>query len=367
MSMNTKLDPEAVYRLNPFIRVRLGPPITCDLLLDGESLVLPDCRYLRVLADFDRPRAVAALIGLITCSLDLEWEQAEKVVTQFVESQLLVPEGRHYAELAGVKHWVKRGWLDALILHLRSRNIPYADDKVHNPDNHNARVLSGVIEAEGLPEIWKEFPDRRPTPLCDPGELPRDKTFEKVLLQRRSNQSWHQGYLTGEQLSTITHFANLETRRLRVEAEREWRKDPAVLLNSAFSAIETYFFAFDVRGLAPGLYHYDLREHRAVLLRQGIFRDEVIKMCIGQSRPGGSACVFVLTAIWRRYMYRYRHPRAYRTLLTNVAELAQKYILLATAFDLSTFLTPALQDEYADQLLEVNGYEEAPLYVVAVG
>lgn len=161
--------------------------------------------------------------------------------------------------------------------------------------------------------------------------------------------------------------ANRETVRLRKEAEATYESNSGVLLNSAFSALETYFFAFSVDGLEPGLYHYDPRGHRAVLLRRGDLTDEVVTMCIGQDRPRGAACAFVITAVWERYMFRYRHPRAYRTLLINVAELAHKYILLATALDLSTFLTPALRDEFADQLLGVDGLKEAPLYVVAIG
>jgi len=53
--------------------------------------------------------------------------------------------------------------------------------------------------------------------------------------------------------------------------------------------------------------------------------------------------------------------------LINTAELAHKYVLLATAFKLGTFLTPAFRDEIAEGLLGVDGLVEAPLYTVAVG
>ena len=66
-------------------------------------------------------------------------------------------------------------------------------------------------------------------------------------------------------------------------------------------------------------------------------------------------------------MYRYNHPRAYRTLLINTGELAQKYITLSSAYQLTCFMTPAFEDQIADDLLGINGYEEAPSYLVAIG
>jgi hypothetical protein len=90
-------------------------------------------------------------------------------------------------------------------------------------------------------------------------------------------------------------------------------------------------------------------------------------MCAGQQRPGGAACAFAISAVFERYMFRYRHARAYRTLLVNVSELAQKYIMLATNFGLSTFMTPLFFDEVASELLGVDEYEEAVLELVAVG
>lgn len=150
-------------------------------------------------------------------------------------------------------------------------------------------------------------------------------------------------------------------------AAEQWRVRPATLLHSAFCATETYVFAFDVAGLNPGLYHYDPREAGLTELRTGLLRGEIAAICVGQERPSQAACVFAITAVFDRYMYRYRHNRAYRSLLINVGELGQKYILTSTAFGLSTFLTPLFEDELADAVLGIEPYAEALLEVVAVG
>src|SRR5262249_1963267 len=142
------------------------------------------------------------------------------------------------------------------------------------------------------------------------------------------------------QLSTLLHHANIETLRLRLETVAKMTEQPEVAFNSAFSALETYVVAHDVENVAQGLYHYYPRNHRLVCVRAGQLRDEVTEMCIGQARAGNGAITLLITAVWERYTFRYRHGRAYRTLLINVSELAQKYLVLATALRFSTFLTP---------------------------
>ncbi|MCR6850384.1 SagB/ThcOx family dehydrogenase [Bacillus sp. IBL03825] len=365
--MEVELTEKSSFKLNPFFRVSFGPPITCELFLENKSVILPNSQYLQLLNDFKTPKPFFALIALTTCTLNLNRTEAKEVLTDLIQQQLLVPSEKEFPKMSSVKHWVNRGWLEALMLHLKSKDISFDDDLVADPDNYNAKVLANLIDKEGTPNFWKEYPDKTNFALPKPKNPPSDKTLQDVLLQRRSNRPWCIGHLTIEQLSIILYYANLETYFLRTEAEKNYNTNPELLLNSAFSALETYFFVFKVDGLTPGLYHYDPRKHQVTLIKEGHFENEVVRMCIGQDRPKGAACTFVISSVWKRYMYRYRHARAYRTLLVNVAELAQKYILLATALNFSNFLTPALQDEYADELLGVNGYEEAPLYVVAIG
>lgn len=360
------IDADEKLRLNPFFRVRFGEPLRCDLLLEGRVLELPDARYLSLLIEAQAPRARAALAEDAARLLGVDTDEGRAIVEDLHENGLLVAEGHDDPRLPAVRHWIERGWLEALMLHLRSRDLAFADDASVTPDALQDEVLAELVAEEGAPEIWKRFPDAQAVALPPPQVLP-ERPLADVLLARRSNRPWKRGQVTLAELSTMLHYANVETRRLRVAAERELGVRPSVLLNSAFSALESYFFAFAVEGLDPGLYHYDPLHHRVSLVREGLLRDELVTMCIGQSRPREAAVAFLISALWPRYAFRYRHARAYRTLLVNVAELAQKYIVLATTLGLSTFLTPALRDEYADTLLGVNGYEEAPLYVVACG
>ena len=357
--------PDTTLSLNPFFRIHFGPPITCDLLLDGKTLEFPDMRYIALLAQLGETEPKSVILERVRDLFNLDDTGSQEILDDLVERRVLIADRAEY-DLTGVRHWIRRGWLDALVLHLRTRDIECLDDNAVDSYAYNDMVVKGMLRNEPPPSIWKEYPQHERYPLGQTEELP-PQTLDEVLLRRRSFEPWQQRSLRFTQLSTMLSYANKETVRLRREIENNIEKNPSVLFNSSFAALETYFFAFAIDGLPNGLYHYEPRTHAAVMLRPGTYKEEIARMCIGQRRPSTARCVFVISAVFERYMYRYRHARAYRNLLINVSEFAHKYILLATAFNLSTFLTPALQDEYADQVLGMNGYTEAPLYVVAIG
>lgn len=356
-----------MWTLNPLFRIRFGDPLQCDLFFPNRTVVLPSPDILKLLAALNKPMPRAAVVALATWALEVDTAAARRAVAELIRNDILVPDDRDFAAFAGARHWIERGWLDALMLHLASRDIPFEDDRSAEPDRSNSDQMRRIVADEGPPEFWADYPGRPRVELPPANGAYSVGSLGETLLRRRSNRPWRSGMISMTELSTILHRANAEARELRTAAEARYRDDGAVLLNSAFCATETYIVAFNVASLPAGLYHYDLRDHALVQLREGLFRQHVVEMCIGQSRPRDAACAFVITVRWARYMYRYRHPRAYRTLLINVGELAQKYILLSTAFNLSTFLTPALRDECADSLLGVDGHEEAALYVVAAG
>jgi SagB-type dehydrogenase family enzyme len=357
-----------LLKLNPFFRLELGDPVQCELLLSERVLELPDPRYVELLVRLNEPKLRSEVEADVSAVLELPADQASNVVADLLQSELVVEADREIPELGAVRHWVDRGWLDALIFHLRTRNVPYSDDGQADAERIASDQLRAQIAAEGYPPFWKSYSDHPTVALpVVQRPFPAGLSLSEVLLQRRSNRPWKQPAIELDQLSSILHFGNLESLETRRQTELAARENPAVLLNSSFTAIETYVFVFSAERIAAGIYHYDLREHRLTLLREGLFRKQVQKLAIGQQRPSEASCVLVLTALWQRYMFRYRHSRAYRTLLVSVAELAQKYILCATAHGLSTFLTPNLLYEDADALLDLDNFEEGALYAIAIG
>lgn len=172
-----------------------------------------------------------------------------------------------------------------------------------------------------------------------------------------------------KEISQILYYANLESKQAREKTKEQFSINPESILNySSFSALETKVIILrDVESIKTGIYHYDLKKHSLVKLKDGLFEENLVKMCIGQRQLRGATFSFIITAYWEKYFNRYNHARAYRNLLINAGELAQKYLLLATMYKMSQFITPAFEDKFADELMGCNGYETAPIYSVTLG
>ena len=362
----TNTDSTKVVKAWPALVVSLED-WTCQKLPSGERFNLPSATHVRALARAEKPTPVHDIRDYLVTEHAVSLAHAESCIEDLLENNLLVKESFELNSLPAINHWIRRGWFDALLLHCSSRDINFLEATSSSPREDAACAMRRIYEDEGPPTIDKKFADCRFT-VALPESAPYPNVgIREVMKKRRSNKPWVGNKIPASQLAQLLRSANTQSRRLRSASVSQMGNQPEVLLQSAFCALESYVVAMSVDGLAPGVYHYGVTSDVLTRCREGDMRDEVAKACIGQARPAGASCAIVITADWSRFQYRYRHPRAYRTLLTSVAELAHKYLLGATAFGLSTFLTPAFEDSIAENLVGVSGLDEGVLYLVAFG
>jgi SagB-type dehydrogenase family enzyme len=131
--------------------------------------------------------------------------------------------------------------------------------------------------------------------------------------------------------------------------------------------IECYVLAWNVRGLQPGLYHYDARADDLRRLKRGDFRKAAVRAASGQRWVGRAAFLCVMTAVFARTLWKYRLENAYRILWLDAGHLAQTFCLLATARGLGPFTTGAIQDTFIEKLIGVDGVSEFPVYLCGAG
>ncbi len=359
----TTIDADSEFRRNPFMRIRFGSPIECDLLLDGRTFELPSPALVAVIAAMTGKGNLAHFADLARSHLD-DPAHASAVIDAFVGADILVAADREYPEMDAVEHWIDRGWLDALLFHLRARGGQYADDGALDPTRLQDSMLRDVI-AEGV-SVWRDIAGPE-TALPEP--LPRVALppLADVLLSRRSNRPWARESIALRELATVLSHASSETLAQRETVRDTAAERPSALLHSAFSALELYVAAFSVEQLPEGLYHYRPQSHSLTLVRGGDLRHEFVGMCAGQARAGGGSVTIVISAAWGPYMARYQHAHAYRVLLVNAAELGQKILLYATALGLSTFLTPAFDELRADRVMGFHPTQEAAIEAIGLG
>ncbi len=360
--MNNKL------KLNPFMRLRFEEKPFVDLFLENQELELNSYAYLELFALLNEAKNENELIYGLKAATELEDEEIISLIQTCKESKLIVNEDFHYSEEKDVNHWLERGWIDALMYHMKSRNISFLDEKSSNPEIEKNKMMREVVNCSEFPEIFKSYKDSLKINLPQLSSLPTNKTYQEILLSRRSLKPWKSSEVPIEYFSNILGYSNQENLSFRKKVKEEMYINPSTILNnSSFSALETYVFAFNIQGILQGLYHYDPLNHELQLVRREIERTYLSTMCIGQKQIEGASFVICISAIWKKYQMRYQHPRAYRNLFVNIGELAQKYLIMGAAYDYTAFMTPALVDEYVADLLGVNLYKESPLYVVGIG
>jgi SagB-type dehydrogenase family enzyme len=74
-----------------------------------------------------------------------------------------------------------------------------------------------------------------------------------------------------------------------------------------------------------------------------------------------------LTAVFPRARWKYRFPRAYRTVLIEAGHFCQTFCLVATSLGLAPFCTMALAESRIEKALGLDGVNEGVIYAAGVG
>jgi SagB-type dehydrogenase family enzyme len=252
--------------------------------------------------------------------------------------------------------------LGRLIPGLRPPELPYDDADVGALYHQWSKpgysgVLGAVLDWGARPELYKAYADVDRVALPDPRGF-RGLSLEEAVETRRSVRDYLAEPLSAEELSRLLHAAQGIT-------EQRWgfRTAPSA---GALYPIELYAVVHRVAGLEPGIYHYAVQAHGLELLRPGDFRTAVTQAGLGQAFLGQANACFVLSAIFQRTRWRYRE-RTYRYVLLEAGHIGQNLYLAATSMGLGACAVGAFLDDDLNDLLGLDGGEEAVLYMVSVG
>jgi SagB-type dehydrogenase family enzyme len=186
----------------------------------------------------------------------------------------------------------------------------------------------------------------------------RGLSLEEAIETRRSVRGYSAESLSLEGLSRLLHAAQ------GITGSRQWlRASPSA---GALYPIELYAVVHNVTGLEPGIYHYAVSEHGLELVQTGDFRAAIVQAGLWQDFLGQANVCFVLSAIFQRTRFKYRE-RTYRYVLLETGHVGQNLYLAATSMGLGACAVGAFLDDELDDLLGLDGKEEATLYVVSVG
>ncbi len=225
------------------------------------------------------------------------------------------------------------------------------------PGPFTGQALGAVLDWGRQPERYKTYADAERISLPDPHGY-QGLSLEETVETRRSVRDYSDEPLSREELSRLLHAAQGIT-------EHRWglRAAPSA---GALYPIEVYAVVHDVTGLEPGVYHYAVEEHGLELLQAGDFRAAMVRAGVGQAFLGQAGVCFVLSAIFQRTRWKYRE-RTYRYVLLEAGHIGQNLYLAATSMGLGDCAVGAFLDDDLNDLLGLDGKEEAALYVITVG
>ncbi|MGB2853394.1 MAG: SagB/ThcOx family dehydrogenase [Dehalococcoidia bacterium] len=224
---------------------------------------------------------------------------------------------------------------------------------------HRDQREKGLFEQVAVPEPYKEYPGSNRIKLLIPGSK-SILTLDEVLRRRNSVRVFAKKPLSLEQMSYLLWASNGIQ---RIERGHEFRTVPSA---GALYPVETYLVVHNVEGLAPGVYHYAIREHALEEIKVGDFRRDITLAALGQRICADAAVVFVWTAIFNRSKCKYRQ-RAYRYVYLDAGHIGHSLALSAVSLGLGSCQVGALFDDDVNQILDVDGVEESVIYMSVVG
>ena len=305
------------------------------------------------------------------CSLDVvrrefpefSAQSIRQSIRQLVNHGLVLTEGSPQDQEDQAFRDAWSSWLPhAAVFHFGTKDMPYTTS-----DDETVERMRSYLEESSQPAPFKSLSKKVSShrlPLPKPAAA--DSDFIRTLLARRTHREFSRKPLDLANLSSLLRYTWGVTGFLN-----DWLMGDLPLKTSpsagARHPCEVYVLAQRVKGLEPGLYHYASDRHRLRPIEQKVTRQRGVQYCAGQEWVKGAAALFIITAVFPRSMWKYRFPRAYRTVMADSAHLCQTFCLVATHLQLAPFCTMALKDTLIERDLGIDGVNESVLYVAGVG
>ncbi len=280
-------------------------------------------------------------------------------VSQLVEHGLLLPkdspEVTQDSRIA--KEW--SAWLPQGSFHFSTKNAAYVDRS-----NWSFDRLKSIMPKTPQPKIFKTVKGAKKTSL--PRRAVPDSEFSRVLMARKTHRRFSKEQLPLEAVSQLLSLVwgvngYLHTPRFGKLLQKT---SPSA---GARHPGEVYLMALRVKGLSPGLYHYHPAHHHLETIRANATREKAWLYCARQNFAKNAGALFLMTAVFRRTMWKYHLARAYRVVLLDAGHLCQTFCLVATWLGLAPFCTAALKDTLIEEDLGIDGIRESVLYIAGVG
>jgi SagB-type dehydrogenase family enzyme len=256
----------------------------------------------------------------------------------------------------GASWWDEFGWREARTYHRATRDYPFLQMDQPGAWAHDAERMDDYRSEAPAPPIYQRIGD-------DGGiDLPRmradesaDQWLERMSAAQRRGR---------EGLGLLLDVCFGERGKMTVAGRTQ------CLLKSIPSGggrhpTEVFLAAFDIHGIAAGVYHYDVEHHGLARVRDGqhrdAFADATLDLFAKYDTPPSAVLVF--TSRVERAMWRYRDPRSFRAILVDTGHAVMAYRYVARMLGFRTYAYQKMRDGRVAELVAVDRVVQPPLYV----
>ena len=227
-----------------------------------------------------------------------------------------------------------------------------------------------------IPEAWDEWPEewkttyyksypRLPKVVLPQAEIRAD--FFDLVKIRKSSHDFRRMPIALDELSLFLKYSCGNIRKMQ-GVVRHHRAYPS---GGSRFPIEIYIIVFrksapSKNNLRPGLYHYNVKEHKLDILWEREFSDEDIDKLFRYPWVKEATAGIIMTGIFWRNQNKYGE-RGYRHLLLEAGHIGQNMYLASAALDLKCCALSGTYDDVIEKLLDVDGITESLIYALALG
>lgn len=211
------------------------------------------------------------------------------------------------------------------------------------------------------PEDWKKthykIYERLPKlELPKPNKITFDVT--EVLKKRRSIRDFSETSLSKQELSNLFYWACGEG------VGEGHRVYPS---GGGRFPVELYVVNLAAQAdFGAGVYHYNFKEHNFDILWKKDFSKEERAAMFGYPWAKKSSIVILMTGVFNRTINKYGE-RGYRFVLLEAGHIGQNLSLVSTALGLGSCALGGVNEEYFEDLLDLEKDEESLVYSMVIG
>ena len=224
---------------------------------------------------------------------------------------------------------------------------------------HRNRPVMDDLGSIPSPSSYKNYPDAERIQLSEP-DLTQTADLWQCLAGRRSERNTTPDPLSLGELSKLMWGTQGITARAGTHL---LRTAPSA---GALYPFETYLYVDKVEEVPKGIYHFNVADFALECIKAGDFNQAFTAAGLGQPVVRRAAVVIIWTAMMLRCMTKYR-DRAMRYIPMDMGHVCQNVQLAATAMGFGSCPIGAFYDDDFNELLGVDGQEEAVLYLITVG